>query len=838
MNRRLFSAALCALALTTAAGFAQAAGEGAVNPRPSPDRVWTLVDALPQERAGAEPMVRPQVAQLLMLDAAAMQRQLELAPMEFTQESITRPVFVSLPMPDGTFQRFSIVETDVMHPELAAKFPEIKTYTGVGIDEDASTVRLDMTPHGFRAMVLAPSGSVFIDPWTKFDVTQYSSYYKRDYMGREAWLCEADTLPENMEYERRMAERFGLSRDSQREEQPGNERAAAGLRTYRLANAATGEYTAFFGGTVPAGQAAIVTAVNRVTGVYERELGVRLQLVANNSSIVYTNSATDPYTNGNGGTMLGQNQTNCDTVIGSANYDIGHVFSTGGGGVATLNAVCSATNKARGVTGSGAPTGDAFWIDYVAHEMGHQFGGSHTFNGSIGACSGGNRSAANAYEPGSGSTIQAYAGICGSDDLQPNSDAYFHFESLRQMSTFINAGGACRTFVTNGNNTPTVTVTSPAGLTIPANTPFELVASGNDSDGNPITYCWEQRNLGGALTLAGGDNGFSPICRSFNPTTNNVRTVPQLATILAGGTTSLGNILPTTTRNMSWRVTVRDNIATGGGYGFADYSFQTTNAAGPFTVSSNNSPGGSFTTTMTVTWNVANTNLAPVSAANVDIFLSTDGGNTFPTLLVNATPNDGSQLVSLPSVNTTTARIKVQGDNSIFFDINNANFTITPVPPPGPFNLTSPANGASGVALPVTLTWAGSAGATSYTVEVDTDFSFILPLVYSTSTVATNQPIPGGTLTDNTTYYWRVIANNGASTTGNPNPSVFTTATPPSCPGDFDGSGTRDTVDLVFFLGQFGQAVPPGTGGDLDGNGTVNTVDLVTFLALFGVPCP
>lgn len=804
-----------------------------LNARVSPDGVWTLLDAHPADRAADVAFVRPQIAQALTLDPAAIQRQLEAAPMEFTPEAVTRPVVVALPMPDGGFKRFSVVETQVMHPELAAEFPSIRTYAGVGIDEDASSVRLDMGPIGFRAMVLAPSGSVFIDPWTKFDNTQYSSYYKRDYMGRDGWMCGADMQPENEAFIKRLGEQYG-TRDP---EGSGGGRAAAGLRTYRLANAATGEYVAFFGGTVTAGQNAIVSAINRVTGVYEKELGARLQLVANNSSIVYTNSATDPYTNNNGSTMLGQNQTTCDSVIGSGNYDIGHVFSTGGGGVASLSVVCVGGNKARGVTGGPSPTGDAFWIDFVAHEMGHQFGGAHTFNTSVAGCTG-QRSAASAYEPGSGSTIQAYAGICAPDDLQPNSDAYFSFQSLAQMTAHMNGTGSCAAFVANGNNTPTVTVVSPSGLTIPANTPFELVASGNDIDGNALTYCWEQRNLGAATLLSSGDNGSSPICRSYNPAASNTRFVPPLGTILVGGTGTLGNILPTTTRNMSWRVTVRDNIATGGGTGFADYSFQTTNAAGPFTVTSNNSAGGSFSGSMTVTWNVANTNNSPVNAANVNILLSTDGGNTFPTTLAANTPNDGSESVTLPAITASQCRVKVQGSGSIFFDINNANFAITPVAPPGPFSLTSPANGASNVAIPVTLTWTTSSGATSYSVIVDTEFSMTPPHVYTTTTGATSAAIPGGVLSNGAAYYWRIIANNGATTNGTPDPSIFNTAPVPPCVGDLTGDRVVDTVDLVVFLGAFGASVPPGTGGDFTGDGVVNVVDLTIFLGAFGQPCP
>lgn len=796
--------------------------------RVSPDGLWTLIDNAPAERAGSEAWVRPPLAQHLMLNAPAMQRTLEAAPYEFTQRAITTPLILALPMPDGTFTRFSVVETGVMAPELAAAFPQIKAYAGQGIDDPAATVRLDFSPLGFSAMVLAPSGDVFIERWSKGDTEHLTSAYKRDYFKqREPWSCLAEELAENAGFAERMNERYG---------RPGSEageRAATGLRTYRLACAATGEYTAFHGGTVNLGQAAVVTAVNRVTGVYEKELGIRLQLVANNSSLIYTNSSTDPYTNNNGGTMLTQNQSNIDTVIGSSNYDIGHVFSTGGGGVAGLGVVCSAGNKARGVTGSGSPIGDAYWIDYVAHEMGHQFGGAHTFNTSNANCVG-QRSASSAYEPGSGSTIMAYAGICGADDLQPNSDAYFHFRSLEQINSYVSGGGNCRTSVANGNNTPSVTATG--AFVIPANTPFALSATGSDIDGNAITYCWEERDLGSSRALSQGDGGTGPIIRSFNPTTSNVRTVPRLSTLL-GGAAAAGEILPTTTRTLAWRCTVRDNVASGGGTGFADISISVTSAAGPFTVTSQNS-GGSFVATLPVTWNVAGTTANGINCANVKISLSTDGGFTFPTVLAASTPNDGAENVAIPgSVNSSTCRVKVEGVGNIFFDINNVNFSATPFPPPGAFTLVSPANGAGGVSTTPTLSWTPSTNAASYTVIVDTDFTLTPPHTFTTTTASTSVAIPAATLANSTQYYWRVTADNGIQTAGTPNPAIFATASTPACPGDLSGDSAVDTVDLVIFLGQFGQLVAPGSGADFSGDGVINTVDLVIFLGVFGTAC-
>jgi hypothetical protein len=269
------------------------------------------------------------------------------------------------------------------------------------------------------------------------------------------------------------------------------------LRTYRLAMAATGEYTAFYGGTVPAAMAAIVVSVNRVNTIYERDIAVHLNLVANNNLIVYTNGATDPYTNNNGGTMLGQNQTNLDSVIGTANYDIGHVFSTGGGGVAGLGVVCSQLSEGSRRHGQFKSHRRRLRHRLCRHEMGHQFGANHPFNGTTGSCGGVNRNAATAYEPGSGSSIMAYAGICGAEDLQPHSDADFHAISQTEMIAFITngaTGGSCPVVTSTGNTAPSVN--AGADFTIPQSTPFTLTATGSDVNGDGLTYSWQEFDLG------------------------------------------------------------------------------------------------------------------------------------------------------------------------------------------------------------------------------------------------------------------------------------------------------------------------------------------------------
>ena len=632
----------------------------------SADGVWETHTSAP---AGKPAWVRPPKGQAVRLNTPALTHALQHIRKE---ETPTAPPLdeITLPMPDGSFARFHIIESPVMAPELAAKFPEIKTYRGVGIDDPAATVRLDWTPAGFHAQILSPNGAVYIDPYSRGDNEWHTSYYKRDYRkAADGWTCLTKGGDAPPAFAPAVA--------------PMNATTGPTLRIYRLACAATGEYTAYQGGTVTAGMAAIVTCVNRVTGVYEIDIGIRMVLVANNDLLVYTNASTDPYTNDSASKLLTENQTNCDAVIGSSNYDIGHVVGTGGGGLAYLGVVCQSNYKARGETGSPAPTGDAFYIDYVAHEMGHEFGGNHTFNSVTGSCGGGNRSAAHAYEIGSGTTIMAYAGICGADDTQPHSDPYFLFDSYDEITTYIASGGTCSSNTATGNNPPTVN--AGANYTIPASTPFTLTASGTDPDGDPLTFCWEERDLGAAQALTDPDNGTSPLFRSFNPTTDPSRTFPKLSAILTGAS-SLGEKLPTTTRTMNFRVTARDNRLNGGGSGSADMSVSVVSTAGPFAVTS---PNTSVTVsgTVSVAWNVAGTASAPINTTGVNILLSTNSGNNFTIMLASNTPNDGVQSVSLPAISNNTARIKIQGTGNIFFDISDADFSIRPgIPAPAIIN--------------------------------------------------------------------------------------------------------------------------------------------------------
>lgn len=612
----------------------------------------------------------PQSYKVYKLNLSTLSNLLSDVPMEFSSEANRKVRIIHIPMPDGSFQRFRFVESPVMANELSRKYPEIRTFLGFGIDDNYATVRFDFTPNGFHAMILSPNGRVFVDPYSKGDIENYISYYAKDYSNSiKNRFCEIDA-PED-----RILEMNYLLNNIE------NLTTGPQLRIYRLALACTGEYATFHGGTVQSVKSAMVTSVNRVVGVYERELAIRMVLVPNNDTLIFLDPNTDPYTNTSGSAMLTQNQTTIDARIGSANYDIGHVFSTGGGGIATLACVCVNGLKARGVTGSPQPIGDPFDIDYVAHEIGHQFGANHTFNSVTSGCGGGNRVASRAYEPGSGSTIMAYAGLCGSDNLQNFSDPYFHTASFDEIVTYTTSGtgNSCAQIINTGNSAPNVSVPS-GGFTIPRSTPFALTGSATDPNGDPVTYDWQQFDLGPAGTW-NNPSGNAPIFRVFNPTTNPTRTFPRLQSLL-NNLTLVGEILPTYSRTLTFRLVARDNRAAGGGVRYSQIQFQVDGNSGPFQVTYPNTniniPGYS---TQTITWNVANTNIAPVNCSSVNILLSIDGGNTYPIILAANTPNDGSETVLFPENQTTQARVKVEAVGNIFFDISNVNFTIQGIIP-------------------------------------------------------------------------------------------------------------------------------------------------------------
>ncbi len=612
-------------------------------------------------------------------------RLLHNAPLESKGRHRTQELIMTLPLPDGRFEKFEVAESPIMEPALAARFPKIKTYRGRGIDDPTATTRFSVTPFGLIAIILSARGTVFVTPAGAGLPNVYVSYLQQSH--QSSLLCSTTSPDEkNLEMSGNQfrADAFAPSDSNGRF-----------LKTYRLAVAATAEYTQTYGGgTVAGGLAAITTTINLVNAIFERDLAIRLILVASETNIIFTNSATDGYTSDDINTIQSQNQSIIDTRIGATNYDIGHVidghpFASAGRfffqGRADTASVCINGRKARGSSVfRGLQPDYANTVQTVAHEFGHQFGASHTFNGTTTSDCMNGRVAATAYEPGTGSTIMAYRGnvtpaggyaqVCGAEDLH-STDLYFHVASIAQIINYTSSssGATCAGIIDTGNTPPQID--AGPDYTIPRGTPFTLTANGSDAEGDHLTYCWEEFDLGTASPPS-TDDGTRPIFRSFVPVNSPSRTFPQLSDILSGIPT-FGESLPVTTRAMNFRVTARDNRSGGGAVSTDAMLLSVTSASGPFVVTQP-SLGSMWTggATQTVTWNVAGTSGPPISCDKVTILLSIDGGNTFPTILAADVPNSGSASVTIPNFATTTARIKVQAVGNVFFNISNSNFSI------------------------------------------------------------------------------------------------------------------------------------------------------------------
>ena len=690
---------------------------------------------------------------------------------------------VSIPNADGVLERYRVYENSNMDPALAARYPQIKSYMGVGIDNPSATAYFSVSPLGFKSMVLSPDKSaVFIEPISA-DLGTYTVYRKSD-KAQSLTPFECSVIDEVAPQIDAMA-------------RPNADDAV--LRTFRLAMSCTGEYTTYFGGTKALALAAINNSITRCNGVFEKDFGARLIIIANTDLVIYTSASTDPYSASSSMSQWNsQLQSTLTSVIGDSNYDIGHLFgATGGGGNAgCIGCICS-SGKGSGITSpaDGIPSGDNFDIDYVAHEIGHQMGANHTFTQS-------NEGTGVQMEPGSGSTIMGYAGIT-SLDVQPHSDAYFHAISIQQVTNNLKAK-TCSVNIATGNAVPTAS----AGLdyTIPKSTPFLLTAVGTDANGDALTYNWEEMDNQTTSAAPSATKTTGVNFRSYNSTTSPTRYFPRMASVLTGATTTAGSeltveSLSSVARSLNFRVTVRDNRA-GGPANNSDDMIVTVNAtAGPFTVSSPNTAvsyvGGS---TQTVTWNVAGTTANNVNCANVDILISTNAGTSWTTLLA-ATPNDGTQAVTIPNTPGTTNRIMVKGTNHIFFDVSNTNFTITAGSAPDTTAPTAPTLSASGTTETTTnLSWSGATdnvAVTGYDIYKDD--------VLLGSTASTSYSVTG--LTNSTTYLFTVkakdaagnasVASNGVSvTTLTPTPDT----TAPTAP-TLTASGTTLTSTNLSWSG-------------------------------------
>ncbi len=796
---------------------------------------------------GAPVRVRPETYAAYRLDVAGLARQLAGAAPG------ARSVRVQVPGPDGAARTLSVVEDPVLQAGLQAAHPEIRTYAGHVVGDPRSTVRLDVTPLGFHASVRGPEGAWSVDPAVDAPGETTHVVYDRAALPGEE---ELHRVAEGLIRAATPGRASGL---------PAAARTAPGAlvqrRTFRLALVTDPAYARYFGtGGQPADPDVVLAQkavlLNRVNQIYNDDLAIHMVLVDGSEALNLDTAAKatgpdgpcgasacfdaadlDPETGGCTGALLDRNRFVVGQIIGADRYDVGHLMlGINGGGVAYLGAVGGA-DKAGGCTGLPFPTGDFMAIDYVAHELGHQFAGNHTFNGTQGACAGGNRNGGTSVEPGSGSSVMAYAGICDTDDLQPHTDpafsqrtidevtahvtdspgvfdevqtismtgfddvdeltfhypgaepitigtSFLEYNSLNISSTVyqltgfrptvvgydallppvsadgftlqfnVSAGrgvdvervtvtgdapgftattgvqvqggpGTNQGFLVEETANHAPTVTAPVDRTIPLRTPFELTGSATDTDGDALTYLWEQNDTGGTTgaQLTSASTASGPLFRVFGTaaevskeesltygspdlnlaTDDPSRSFPDLAQVLSGNTNAAtgscpaasGEVLarevvecyserlPTQTRSLSFRLTARDGFATGGGTQYDDVTL-TVGSAGPFRVTSQPAAtvveGG---TTGTVTWDVAGTSAAAY-APQVRILLSTDGGETFPTVLAT-TANDGSEQVTWPRTGTERARLRVEAVDNYFYDVNRADFTIE-----SPVRLTVP----------------------------------------------------------------------------------------------------------------------------------------------------
>lgn len=622
--------------------------------------LWRPASAYDMDQLGVEAYVTPAKSLMYSLNFDQMVQKLKSGD----------GVEINLPAPDGTWMTFKSAFSPAAEAAYYARYPQTGTYRIVDPANPANLGKVDHTILGFHAYFTLNGRTVMIDPIFRGNTTYYSVYYQDEYFDGAPdfkFHCDVhDELEEHIDIE--FLEESFLTPVAALRSAPIN------LKQYRLAVATTGEYYNANGGNIPAVSAEIITAINRVNSILERDVASQLILVANNDTLIFTNSTTDPYTNGDTQAMINENPPAVNARIGVLNYDIGHVFGTNAGGLAQLSSICT-NAKARGVTSAGQLKFDAFYVRYVGHEVGHQFSATHTMN----KCDNQNETPATAWEPGSGSTIMSYFGLCGTNNVTPNTPGdYYHGGNITQMTNFVlnGNGNNCGTDVPTSNEPPTVNYEYSSGFFIPISTPFKLSAQGEDL--NPedlLTYCWEQVNTG-PITDAGDPVGNSPLFRSWEPTADSIRYFPRLPSVVLGLTNKF-EYLPDYSRDLAFQVTVRDNNSEAGATARRSVFFRSDEAAGPFTVTSFSSVDtvyqGDY---VEITWDVANTDQAPVNCKLVNIRLSINGGTDFPFYLAENVPNNGSFFVSIPPVFTTSGRIMVEAADNIFFNTNTRNLRI------------------------------------------------------------------------------------------------------------------------------------------------------------------
>lgn len=600
-----------------------------------------------------------------LLDFKALQFQ------AFIEKSLASDsaIIVKLPLTGGEHITFRVKEAPILAASLRSEFPDHLDYAGWSTEGSKRYLRFGWNGTHFYAIILGADHTIYIDPLDKNSRKKYLCYSKKAYATNYL-----------QEYQN-----FFYALEQSNPELPMISFRTSGdqIRTYRLAVSATENYTSAIGTQAEAFEK-LKNTVARVTAIFERELAVSFSLVST-TNLVFTTDGIPFTAEGTGALsdLVEENQTIIDGIIGAANYDIGHVLDVSPTdateGYAFHASLCDTDDKAKAASrGPSNPEDDPFDVDLVCRQFGHQFGANNTHNSDLTTDCSTERNAATAYEPGSGTTIMSTI-ACGADNIQDFNDDYFHAGTYKEIIDFIQSSAiaTCPTVTSSGNTIPSVDANPDNGnYTIPKSTPFELTGEASDIDDDDLTYCWEGLNLGSAGSPSASS---APYFRSFPPVSNPTRSFPNIAAILDGTNTGQAEFLPNSSTSLAFNLTVRDNNSNSGGRNNATISIDVDGNSGPFEVTSQLaviSYTANGSNTFSVTWQVAGTTDSPVNCSDVDILLSTDGGQTFPYTLAAATPNDGLEILTIPAFPTTNGRIKVKCSDNVFFDINNAVISI------------------------------------------------------------------------------------------------------------------------------------------------------------------
>lgn len=620
-------------------------------------------------------LIMPDEKRTFTLDFEALSLQLaQFAPVELKEN---KGLIVNLPLPNGE-ESFQLFYSPVVEPGLQEKYPNIRSYKGYGVEDPSKIVRMTVSPLGLKASILTKEGEIYIDPLVNGKTVVHASYFVKDYarelVAENIPACGTNDIFDDSPLD-------GLNMENAQ----GNNLRSGGepinLRTFRAAIACTGEWSGRQGGK-DAAVAKLIACVDRGNQIFENEVGFRLILVSNNDLIVFADPESDPYSQPepkSGRDLIGMNTTVLNARIGQNFYDIGHVFTLGCsdvGGVASLASVCG-NNKGSGTTCWYNNNLEYTVVRIMCHEMGHQFSAPHTFNN----C-GGNESFGTGYEPGSGSTIMSYGGLCGNNNVVSGGAAsrditYYHCNSLMRMYTF-SRGASCGSQIPTNNTRPQSILDYENGFYIPHSTPFYLEGTGIDMEDDELTYCFEQHDFSSRSCPLGQPTGDCPAFRSFPPVEENYRVFPSFGTIWNNQTSSsITEVLPEYDRRLTFVLSVRDNNAEVGTWGMDTMFFNATTEAGPFIVTAPNRNldyvGGTY---QLVEWEVANTNLPPVNCQNVDILIYRNASWENFELLKAGTANDGSEWVFIPEQIENNVKIMVRSSDNIFFDISDVPFSV------------------------------------------------------------------------------------------------------------------------------------------------------------------